>query len=183
MRFLLLIAGLLLAVPASAQTPFSWDNATVYFVLPDRFENGDTSNDHAYGRGFDGNGTAYAFDVAGHFHGGDLQGLTDRISQGYFDDLGVNAIWLTAFYEQVHGWVGGGDGSFQHYAYHGYYPLDFTAVDSSMGTASQLEAFVDSAHAHGIRVVLDVVMNHAGYNTLSDMTDYDFGAWQGSESD
>lgn len=178
MRSLLLLAVLLIPfLPLRAQdAPFTWDNATVYFVLTDRFANGDPSNDNAYGRGRDGTGAPYAFDAVGHYHGGDLAGLTQRVEAGYFDDLGVDVLWVTAPYEQVHGWVGGGSaGDFQHYAYHGYWALDFTEVDSSLGTAADLRRFVDAAHARGLRVVLDVVMNHAGYNTMHDMAAYGFG--------
>ena len=115
---------------ADAST-FSWDNATVYFLLTDRFKNGDTSNDGAYGRmktvGGDNRAT---------FHGGDFAGITQEIEAGYFNDLGVNAIWLTAPYEQLHGYLlGGDDGShFAHYSYHGYYVLDYTEADQAYGT-------------------------------------------------
>lgn len=182
---LLLLSGLSVGARAQdAPPPFTWDNATVYFVMTDRFANGDPANDHAYGRGLDGTGTPYAFDAAGHFHGGDLRGLTRQVEAGYFDALGVDVLWITAPYEQIHGWVGGGAGDFQYYAYHGYWALDFTAVDSSMGTPADLRRLVDTAHAHGIRVLLDVVMNHAGYNTMHDMAALDFGtlrsdAWRG----
>ena len=89
-------------VPVSAANedrenqPFSWDNASVYFVLTDRFYNGDTSNDHSYGRSV---GEVDADNYAtrqGTFHGGDLKGLTDKLEEGYFDKLGINAIWITA---------------------------------------------------------------------------------------
>jgi alpha-amylase len=93
----------------------------------------------------------------------------------YFDDLGVNAIWITAPYEQVHGWVSGG-GAFPHYAFHGYYTLDWTFMDKNMGTISEFRTFVNEAHSRGIRVVIDIVLNHAGYNTLEDMITYDFGS-------
>ena len=163
--------------------PFSWENATTYFVLTDRFENGKTSNDNSYGRGKDGNGNDYNFDPIGSFYGGDFVGMTQRINDGYFDDLGVNAIWFTAPYEQIHGWVSGSNGEFQHYAYHGYYGLDWTEMDANYGTAEEFRAFVDAAHEHGIRVVMDIVMNHVGYNTLHDMAEFNFGcvdnSWRG----
>ena len=77
---------------------FSWDNANVYFLLTDRFANGDTSNDHSYGRALDANGNPLSGwqSAPGTFHGGDFKGLTQKINEGYFDDLGVNAIWLSA---------------------------------------------------------------------------------------
>lgn len=159
-----------LVAPSIAQEsiPFSWDNATVYFVMTDRFANGDPSNDQAYGRGLDGEGQPYTFDANGHFHGGDFQGLTQKIKEGYFTQLGVNALWITAPYEQVHGWVGGAT-DVQAYAYHGYWPLDFTEMDANLGTWADFQTFVDTAHANGLRVVMDVVLNHVGYATLHDL--------------
>lgn len=158
-----------------ASNNFSWDNASVYFLITDRFQNGDTSNDHSYGRkSTDSNGQSI-----GTFHGGDLKGLKKKIEDGYFTKLGVNAIWLTAPYEQIHGFCGGGSGDFAHYAYHGYYVLDYTEVDQNMGTVQDMRDMVDAAHARGIRIVMDIVMNHAGYNTLVDMQEYSFGKLNG----
>ncbi len=155
---------------------FSWDNATVYFLLTDRFKNGDTSNDNAYGRQ-----DVPMTDKRATFHGGDFAGITQQIEAGYFDDLGVNAIWLTAPYEQIHGYIVGGD-QFFHYSYHGYYVLDYTEPDQAYGTKQEFQKLVDTAHEHGIRIVMDVVMNHAGYNSMYDMNEYGFGTlksgWQ-----
>lgn len=152
-------------------SPFSWDNANVYFVMTDRFNNGNTSNDGAYGRP---KIDAWGSDV-GTFHGGDIKGLTKKVQEGYFTNLGTNAIWITAPWEQMHGWVGGKDGDFAHYGYHGYYALDFTAMDKSIGTIDEMREFVDLAHTKGIRVIFDVVMNHVAYPTLVDMEEYGYG--------
>ena len=141
-----------------AQQAFTWDNATIYFLLTDRFYNGDPSRDQTYG----GSPTGVK-----SFQGGDLAGVTQKISEGYFDNLGVNAIWFTPPYEQDNNPTGG-----DHYAYHGYYALDWTSVDPNMGSFNDLKAFVDSAHAHGIRVIMDVVMNHTGYGS-----GYPTGTW------
>ena len=151
---------------------FSWDNASVYFVITDRFNNGNPDNDGSYGRvKVDATGKNI-----GTFHGGDIAGLKAKVDSDYFSDLGVNAIWMTAPYEQMHGFVGGGStGDFAHYAYHGYYTLDYSNIDSSMGTKAEFKAFVDAAHAKGIRVVLDIVMNHSGYLSLKDMDDFNMG--------
>ena len=164
--------GLLLLESAGHKpTAFSWDNATVYFVMTDRFNNGNPANDNSYGRSKDGK------DEIGTFHGGDIKGLTEKLD--YLEELGINAIWITAPYEQLHGWVGGGiRGDFKHYAYHGYYVLDFTKIDQNVGTEAEFKAFVDAAHKRGIRVVMDVVMNHTGYATLADMQEFKFGATQ-----
>lgn len=163
--------GLLLLERAETDTsaPFDWHNATVYFVLTDRFENGDPSNDQSYGRHKDG------MAEIGTFHGGDLRGLTNKLD--YLQQLGVNALWISAPFEQIHGWVGGGTkGDFPHYAYHGYYTQDWTNLDANMGNEADLRTLVDSAHQRGIRILFDVVMNHSGYATLADMQEYQFGA-------
>ncbi|KAA1145781.1 alpha-amylase [Citrobacter portucalensis] len=163
--------GLLLLerVETDAPAAFDWHNATVYFVLTDRFVNGDPSNDHSYGRRNDG------MQEIGTFHGGDLRGLASKLD--YLQQLGINALWISAPFEQIHGWVGGGTkGDFPHYAYHGYYTQDWTTLDANMGNEADLRALVDGAHQRGIRILFDVVMNHTGYATLADMQEYQFGA-------
>ena len=151
------------------EDPFTWDNVNAYFVLTDRFYNGDTTNDHSY---FRQNGLSGDENVA-TFHGGDLAGLTQKLD--YFDKLGVNAIWITAPYEQVHGWVSGKKGAFPHYAFHGYYTLDWSSMDQNMGTVEELRTFVNACHSKGIRVIMDIVMNHVGYNNTQDMITYKHG--------
>ena len=153
---------------------FSWKNATIYFVLTDRFNNGDTTNDNSYHRQRpQGSVPDYAT-----FHGGDIKGLTEKLD--YLNSLGVDAIWITAPYEQMHGWTGGKDDAFPHYAFHGYYALDWTYMDRNMGTVEEFRTFVTEAHKRGIRVVMDIVMNHTGYCTLDDCVDYDFGNFNGT---
>ncbi len=152
---------------------FTWKNANIYFVLTDRFYNGDTSNDESYHR----HKTAGGSNVA-TFHGGDIKGLTEKLD--YLNDLGVNAIWITAPYEQMHGWTGGKNDAFPHYAFHGYYTLDWTFMDRNMGTLDDMRNFVTEAHRRGIRVVMDIVLNHTGYATLDDCVDYDFGNFNGT---
>ncbi len=169
-------------VTTTVDTPFTWDNASVYFLLTDRFYNGDTSNDHSYGRG-QNNGQNVSYDTTGAFQGGDFAGITKKINEGYFDELGVDAIWLSAPYEQIHGYCVAGDGdSFAHYSYHGYYVLDYTESDKNFGTKEEFKTLVNTAHNHGIRIVMDIVMNHSGYNTIQDQYEYNFGelksGWQ-----
>jgi alpha-amylase len=159
-------------MPAGAQTPVSVpgtfaDNPIVYFVMTDRFFNGNPANDGSYGRKRE---AALKEDV-GTFHGGDLKGLTLKLKEGWFTQLGVNALWITAPYEQIHGWVQGGNKEFKHYAYHGYYAGDFTVLDKNMGTPEELREMVDTAHAQGIRVLFDVVMNHPGYLDIQTASD------------
>lgn len=161
--------GLMLIESATPQVAsFSWHDATVYFVITDRFYNGRKDNDHSYGRQSDGK------QEIGTFHGGDFAGLTDKLD--YIAKLGVTALWISPPYEQIHGWVGGGsDGDFKQYAYHGYYALDYTRLDKNMGTEQELRTLVQEAHKRGIRVLFDIVMNHPGYATLQDMQQYHFG--------
>ena len=161
--------------PVAAPGSFA-DNPIVYFVITDRFLDGNPANNGSYGRSGDG-----AQEI-GTFHGGDLAGLTRKLDDGYFRDLGVNAIWITAPYEQIHGWVVGGNKEFQHYAYHGYYALDYTVLDQNMGTEDELRRFIDTAHEQGIRVVFDIVINHPGYADLRTLSELEIGVlWDGWE--
>jgi alpha-amylase len=136
-----------------------WNSATVYFLLTDRFQNGDSTNDHALGRAQDGA-------VLRGFQGGDLAGMLRKIEEGYFDSLGVNAIWMTPFVEQIHGSLEEGTG--KTYGYHGYWTRDWTAVDPALGAMDDLRAVVGAAHRHGIRVLMDAVINHTGAMTRQD---------------
>jgi alpha-amylase len=153
------------AAPAGGTFP---DNPIVYFVMTDRFFNGNPDNDRSYGRKPEKDPAANI----GTFHGGDLAGLTSKLRQGWFGPLGVNAIWITAPYEQIHGWVVGGNKEFKHYGYHGYWALDFTRLDRNMGTPEELKELVAAAHAQGIRVLFDVVMNHPGYGDIQSLSEY-----------
>ena len=145
--------------PAPSPSSVFWNNATVYFLLTDRFQNGDSSNDRALGRAHDGA-------LLRNFEGGDLAGLLQRIEAGYFDSLGVDAIWMTPFVEQIHAGVDEGTG--KTYAFHGYWTRDWTAVDPAFGTKADLHRVVDAAHRHGIRVLMDAVINHTGPVTPED---------------
>lgn len=153
------------AEPVVAAAPGSFaDNPIVYFVITDRFLDGDPSNNRSYGRAPDGE------NEIGTFHGGDLAGLTRKLDEGYFRELGVNALWITAPYQQMLGWVVGGNKEFRHYGYHGYYALDYTVLDANMGSEAELARLVDTAHAQGIRVIFDVVMNHPGYADVASLS-------------
>jgi alpha-amylase len=136
-----------------------WNGATVYFLLTDRFRNGDPTNDLALGRAQDGA-------VLRSFQGGDLAGLLRTLEEGYFDALGINAIWMTPFVEQIHGSVDEGTG--KTYGFHGYWTRDWTAVEPALGTEDDLRAVVDAAHRRGIRVLMDAVINHTGPVTPRD---------------
>ena len=174
-RALTTLVALLLSLPAQAAS-FA-DNPIVYFAVTDRFANGNPGNDHAYGRGADPEGG----DI-GSFHGGDIAGITQKLKAGWFKELGVNALWITAPYEQIHGWVVGGRQQFRHYAYHGYWALDYTTMDANMGTREELREMITTAHAQGIRVLFDVVLNHPGYADLRTLAEYKVPVlWPGHE--
>lgn len=126
----------------------------VYFVLPDRFENGDPSNDLG---NFSGGPMETGFDPAhkGFFHGGDLKGLTGRLD--YLENLGVTAIWFAPIFQNKP--VQGTPGN-ESAGYHGYWVTDFTRPDSHFGSRDEFKVFVDAAHARGMKVYMDIITNH-----------------------
>ncbi|NEX93271.1 alpha-amylase family glycosyl hydrolase, partial [Caulobacter sp. 17J65-9] len=130
------------------------EDEVIYFVLPDRFANGDLKNDRG---GLTGNRLKTGFDPAdaGFYHGGDLKGLTAKLD--YIQGLGATAVWLGPIYKNKP--VQGRPGQ-ESAGYHGYWILDFTDVDPHFGTKADLKTFVDAAHARGLKVYLDIVTNH-----------------------
>jgi len=144
---------------SSYKAPFVWQNANIYFMLTDRFNNGDTTNDINFER------TGKAAKLRG-FKGGDLKGVIAKIEEGYFNKLGVNAIWMTPIVEQIHGAVDEGTGL--SYGFHGYWTRDWTALDPNFGTKEDLKNLVEAAHKNGIRIILDAVINHTGPVTEVD---------------
>lgn len=143
----------------STETPFVWEGANIYFLLTDRFNNADPTNDVNFDR------TKETGELRG-FEGGDIKGITEKIKEGYFTDLGINAIWFTPVVEQAHGAVDEGTGI--TYGYHGYWAKDWTALDPNFGTTEDLHELIKTAHASGIRIVLDGVINHTGPITKAD---------------
>ena len=143
----------------TTKTPFVWESANVYFLLLDRFQNGNPSNDNIIKR------DKPTGPLRG-FEGGDLRGIIQKLDEGYFTNLGINAIWMTPVVEQIHGSVDEGTGN--TYGFHGYWTKDWTAIDPSYGTRADLKELVDKAHAKGIRIMLDAVINHTGPVTELD---------------
>jgi glycosidase len=132
-----------------------WEDAVLYFVLLDRFADGDPGNDAKVDRA-----------AKGAFHGGDIAGLRRHLDE--IAELGVTALWINPVVDNIDGFVTGA--GFPDWAYHGYWADDFYALDPRFGSEAELKGLVDDAHARGIEVLLDVVYNHAGYNSryLSD---------------
>jgi glycosidase len=152
--FICAAAGL---APAEAASYLerSPEEEVVYFLLPDRFENGDPANDRG---GLAGDRLQTGFDPAakGFYHGGDLKGLTRRLD--YISGLGATAIWLGPIYRNKP--VQGPPGR-ESAGYHGYWITAFTDVDPHFGTRDDLKRFVDAAHARGMKVYLDIITNHS----------------------
>lgn len=130
------------------------EDEIIYFALPDRFENGDPSNDEG---GIAGGRLDHGFDPThkGFYHGGDLKGLTARLD--YIAGLGATAIWLGPIYRNKP--VQGPPGE-ETAGYHGYWITDFTRVDPHFGTSEDLKAFVAAAHDRGVKIYLDIITNH-----------------------
>jgi alpha-amylase len=139
--------------------PFVWEAANVYFLLTDRFYNGDTSNDVNFDR------TKKTGKLRG-FEGGDIKGIIKKLKEGYFTKLGINAIWMTPIVEQIHG--GTDEGTGVTYGFHGYWTNDWTKIDPNFGTKEDVKELVQLAHKKGIRVLLDAVINHTGPVTDKD---------------
>ena len=144
--------------------PTDWNNVLLYFVMTDRFRNGDTSNDRQL-----------EVEWTLNWQGGDLRGITQAIESGYFDDLGVSGLWISWPIDNYDGYHEGGRPSehrcglnpantgtvsTRYTGFHGYWPRHLDQVDSHFGTMADLETMVDSAHAHGIRILLDFTANH-----------------------
>lgn len=147
------------SLPVQAQGTASFrdrlpQDEVIYFVLPDRFENGDPTNDRG-GRKGDRLKTGFDPTHKGFYHGGDLRGLTSRLD--YIQGLGATAIWLGPIYKNKP--VQGAPGQ-ESAGYHGYWITDFTRVDEHFGTHKEMKAFVTAAHARGIKVYLDIITNH-----------------------
>lgn len=155
----LLLSALLAAtaaVPAIAQDYRARlpEDEVIYFVLPDRFENGDPANDKG---GLSGDRLKTGFDPAakGFYHGGDLKGLIQRLD--YIQNLGATAIWVGPIFKNKP--VQGAPGQ-ESSGYHGYWITDFTQVDPHLGTNADFKALVDAAHARGMKVYMDIIVNH-----------------------
>ena len=129
--------------------PFGWDDALLYQVVVDRFADAD-------GSVIDPDAPP---DAIGLRHGGDLWGLLTALEEGYFDALGVSALWISPMYLNPDGTWPGADGR-EYEGYHGYWPIAPREVDPRVGGEEALDELVASAHARGIRVLMDVVPNH-----------------------
>jgi len=138
--------------------PFIWENATLYFLLTDRFYNADIKNDFVH--------PVVPAAYRGYM-GGDIKGITKKIKEGYFDKLGIDVIWMTPLVENIS--VGVDEGSGFSYGFHGYWTKDWTKTDARLGTDSDIKEMVSAAHKKGIRILMDAVVNHTGPVTPFDV--------------
>jgi glycosidase len=141
---------------------------SIYFVMVDRFDNGDSTNDNA---GFIADDPTGGFDPTdpGYWHGGDIKGLTDRLS--YIASMGFTSLWITPPVKQKY--VQGSSAG-----YHGYWGIDFTTIDPHLGTEAEFKDMVSKAHQLGLKVIIDVVANHT-----ADVIYYDEGVAKVLESE
>ena len=147
------------------ENDFDWDEAVVYFMMTDRFFDGNESNNTA-------SGTDTYGDNPGLYHGGDFAGVTAKLD--YLQDLGVNTIWLTPIVKNIAGVTVTDEGSEDvpyNAAYHGYWASDFTKLNPTMGTTEEFKTMISEAHKRGMRIMVDIVVNHAGYGTESTFAD------------
>lgn len=168
------------------ENDFDWDEAVVYFMMTDRFFDGNESNNTASGANTYG-------DNPGLYHGGDFAGVTAKLD--YLQDLGVNTIWLTPIVENIQGvdvTEKGKEDVPYNAAYHGYWASDFTKLNPTLGTTEEFETMISEAHKRGMRIMVDIVVNHAGYGTEStfagmlrdkSISEGDIKSWQSNMPD
>jgi alpha-amylase len=149
---------MLMLLPTLTRAAADWQDEILYFVLIDRYADGDTANNQKVERS-----------NPGGFHGGDLKGLTLQLDE--LADLGITALWLNPLQQQISqsfyasAPANLGIPEFKHYPFHGYWIDDFTALEPQFGTLADLQHLVAEAHKRHLKVLLDVVYNHAGYGS------------------
>lgn len=143
-------------VTKNNSSSFDWDEAVIYMTCTDRFYDGNSSNNKAYN-------TTDVFDKKGSlsYHGGDFAGLEQKLD--YLEDLGVNTIWITPIVENSDAKTG--DDGIPTTGYHGYWASDFTKLNPHLGTEAEFKSLINAVHARGMKLMVDVVLNHAGYGT------------------
>lgn len=140
-----------------ADGDFDWDEAIIYFLLTDRFHDGNEENNDAYGVG------DYDPDGPSSYHGGDFAGLTKKLD--YIKELGVNTIWITPIVENILEDQHDDKNDIATYGYHGYWASSFEKLNAHLGTVEEFHTLIDEAHERGIKIMVDIVANHAGYGT------------------
>ncbi|WP_404445710.1 pullulanase [Sutcliffiella horikoshii] len=137
------------------EADFDWDQSVVYFMLTDRFFDGDASNNDPHGIGYDTS-------KSGTYQGGDFKGITQKLD--YLDELGINTIWISPVVDNIKYDVRHNEsGDTPYYGYHGYWADNFRGLNPHFGTMADFHNLIDQAHERGIKIMVDVVLNHTGY--------------------
>lgn len=139
-------------VVSKTTSDFDWDEANIYFTVTDRFFDGNSNNNE----GVDKEGTL-------SYHGGDFAGLQKKLS--YLKDLGVNTIWITPIVSNSDTTTEKEDEEIESTGYHGYWADDFTKLNPHLGTEKEFSSLIKAVHKNGMKLMVDVVLNHAGYET------------------
>ncbi len=146
--------------PTPNSNDFDWEEAVIYFMVTDRFKDGNTANNDAYGVG------DYNIDPktgSSSYHGGDFAGVTSKLD--YLKDLGINTIWVTPIVENITQSQASTEPPMESYGYHGYWTSNFEELNKHLGTEAELKELISQAHSRGIKIMVDIVINHAGYGT------------------
>lgn len=154
------IVSVNVVAPTINNNDFDWDEAVIYFMLTDRFKDGNTTNNDAYGVG------DYNIDPetgCSSYHGGDFAGVTSELD--YLKDLGINTIWITPIVENITESQTSKEPPMESYGYHGYWTSNFEELNKHLGTEAELRELISEAHSRGIKIMVDIVINHAGYGT------------------
>ena len=133
------------------ESSFNWNGALVYMIMTDRFVNGNSSNDPS---------SIPDASQGADWMGGDFAGVISMLESGYFEELGVSALWLTPFNKGAEGSFLASDNEHRVSGYHGYWPVKSREIDSRFGTESELKELIALAHSKGIRILNDFVINH-----------------------
>ncbi|MCG5105207.1 pullulanase, partial [Oceanobacillus alkalisoli] len=144
----------------NGEEDFDWDEARIYFMLTDRFADGNQENNNNIG---------YDPTSPGSYQGGDFKGVTEKLD--YLDELGINTIWITPIVENVYhdaAYQDANAGGIPYYGYHGYWAKDFEKLNPHLGTLAEFHELIDAASERGIKIMVDVVLNHTGYGLKLD---------------
>ena len=130
-----------------------WHSSIMYFMMVDRFVDGDTSNNKPV--------NDPAILAKAQYYGGDIKGITQKIKAGYFQDLGINTIWISPITQNpTDAWGQFNDPETKFSGYHGYWPITSTSVDYRLGNSADVKEMLRTAHSNGLSVLLDYVANH-----------------------
>ncbi|PRO65886.1 pullulanase [Alkalicoccus urumqiensis] len=151
-------------VTENTNDDIDWDEESIYFMLTDRFADGDASNNDPYGLNYD---ELAADNPRGAYQGGDFKGVTDNLD--YLDELGISTIWITPIVENVaHDVEAMAPENDPYFGYHGYWAADFETLNPHLGTLEEFHTLIDEAAARDMKIMVDVVLNHPGYGVKAE---------------